>query len=285
MKLGKSWFVIVAVVLCLTARTVCAEDKAQVLKQASEKFEAVVNESAIRETMEKVGLFKKAGLSYQPSLVVPVEGVVGCKDDEQLRMLMGMYTFDANYALVFGRKQAFAAANELLNDIPDRLNLRGKLKFKTFTPDELKKVLDNPDDPANRDLYAKYVSTNIHDMIEASKSDPEMLPPYLDLSYGAIIESLYVACKLALAAGTNDQRLVTLFNEQAARVDKVRQALEAYAANPELDALVKRSQREAVLKPVAEILKTNRGNLTEPDVVTILSWIEPERTKVVGKCK
>ena len=122
-------------------------------------------------------------------------------------------------------------------------------------------------------------------MGEAAERDQKIMALFLDFSYGGIVQGLYVACKLALAAGTNDQRLVTLFNEQAARVDKVRQALEAYAANPELDALVKRSQHEAVLKPVAEILKTNRGNLTEPDVVTILSWIEPERSKVVGKCK
>jgi len=284
MKLARSWFVIMAAVLCLTAGTVLAADKAQELKQESGKLEVVVNESRVRQTLDKVGLFKKAGLSYQPSLVVPVEGVVGCKDNEQLRVLMGMYTFDANYALLFGKKQEFAAANGLRNDIPDRLNLRGKLKLKTFTPDELKKVLDNPDDPANRDLYVKYASANIHDMWEASKSDQEILQLFLDFGYGGVVQCLYVASKLALAAGTGE-KLVALFNEQAARLDKYDQALAAYAGNPELDAILKCSQREALLKPVAYILKAKKGNLAEPDVVKILSWVEPERSKVVGKCK
>ena len=283
MKLAKSWFVIMVAVLCLTAGTVLAADKAQELKQASEKVEAVANENQLRETMEKVGLFKQAGLSYQPSLVVPVEGIVGCKDHEQLRILLGMYTFDANYALLFGKKKEFAAGNGLRNEIPGRLNLRGKLKFKTFTPDELKKVLDNPDDPANRDLYVKYASANIHDMLEASKSDQEMAELLLDSSYGAIVQSLYVACKLALAAGTGE-KLVALFNEQAARLDKLNRALAAYAGNPELAAIMKCSQREALLKPVAAILVAKKGDLAEPDVVKILSWVEPEHSKVVGVC-
>jgi len=264
--------------------TALAADKAQVLQQAYEKIEILASESSVREMMDNVGLFKKAGLSYQPSLVVPVEGVVDCKDDEQLRMLAGMFTFDANYALLFGRKQEFAAANELRNDIPDRLNLRGKLKLRTFTPDDLKKVLENPDDPASRDLYVTYAIAAIHDMVEASKTDEEILDLFLDFAYGAIMHGLYVACKLALAAGTGEN-LVALFNEQAVRVDKVSQALLAYAADPELEALVESSQRESVFKPVAEILKAKKGNLAEADVMNILSLIEPEHSKVVAKCK
>jgi hypothetical protein len=197
---------------------------------------------------------------------------------------MGLYFFDANYALLFGKKQGFAAAYELINDIADRLNLRGKLKFKTFTPDELTKVLDNPDDPANRDLYVKYISANIYDMLEASKSDPENLSLFMDASYGAVVQCLYASCKLALAAGTGE-KLVALFNEQAGRLDKFRQLLAVNAGNPELDALAKRSQRERVLQPVAEILKTKKGNLAQADVVKILSLVEPERSKLVGKCE
>ena len=69
------------------------------------------------------------------------------------------------------------------------------------------------------------------------------------------------------------------------RFDKVQQALEAYAGNPELDALANRSERAPVMKFVTEILKAKKGNLEEADVNKILSLIEPERSKVVGKCK
>ncbi len=64
-------------VICLIAGAVFAADKAQAPKQASQKPVLVLDESQIRESLDKVGLFKKAGLSYQPSLAVPIEGVVG----------------------------------------------------------------------------------------------------------------------------------------------------------------------------------------------------------------
>jgi hypothetical protein len=284
MKLAKWWFVISAAVLCLIAWTAYAADKAEALQQASEKLEAVANESQLREMGDKVALFKEAGLSYQPSLVVPVEGLLDCKNDEQLRIFVGMYTFDANYALLFGKKQEFAAAYRQINDIPDRLKLMGRLKLRTFTPDELKQVVDNPDDPASHILYAKYTASNFHDMVEASKSDQEILALLLDAGYGAAVEGLYVSSKLALAAGTGPN-LVTLFNEQAARLDRVYQAMEAYAGDRELDALTKRSRHERLLKSALKILKTKKGNLAEADVEKILSFIEPVRSEVVSKCE
>lgn len=287
MKVGKMWFVSVAAVLCLfmTAGTVLAKEKAVVLREQTENLlKSLVTESRMKGAAENVNLFKKAGLSYQPSLVVPLQGVMECKDKEQLRVLMGMYNFDANYALLFGRKQEFAKAYELRNGIPGRLNLIGKFTFKRFTPEEIQKVLNNPDDPANRSLYTKYIAANMHDMLEAAKTDPEMLDLFLDFSYGAVIEGVYVVCKLSLAAGTGE-KLVPVFNDQTARLDMLWQALEAYEADPELDALVERSQRERIIKPVAEILRTNKGNLKETDVKQILSIIEPERNKVTLKCE
>jgi hypothetical protein len=284
MKLAKWWFVILGAVLCMIAGTALAAEKAQVSNQAAEKLEAVASESQLREMGDKVGLFKEAGLSYQPSLVVPVEGVVGCKSNEQLRILMGMYNFDANYALLFGKRQAFTATYGQMNDIPGRLNLRGRLNFKTFTPDELKQVFDNPDDPANHILYAKYAAANFHSLVEASNSDREILALLLDAGYGAAIEGLYVSSKLALAAGTGP-KLLALFNEQAVRLDRVYQAMEAYSGDPELDALTKRLPHERVLKSAIEILKTRKGNLTEADVTKILSLIEPVRSEVISKCE
>ena len=197
---------------------------------------------------------------------------------------MGVYNFDANYALLFGRKQEFAAAYDLRNDIPGRLNLLGRFKFKTFTPDEVKKILDKPDNPANRDLLINYVDVNLRDMLQAAKNDPEMLDLFLDFVYGSVIEGVYVASKLSLAAGTGE-KLIPLFNDQTDRLSKVWQALQAYSADPELDALAERTQRGRIMKPVIEILKAKKGNLGEADVKQILSIVEPERNKVAFKCK
>ena len=63
MKLGNTCLVVMAAVLCLclTAGTALAADKAQVLQQAYEKIKILASESSLRETMDNVGLFKKAG--------------------------------------------------------------------------------------------------------------------------------------------------------------------------------------------------------------------------------
>lgn len=286
MKLCKTWlFMMVAgLCLCLVPGTAPAADRAQVLKQGAEKLKALFGESEGKALMQNVDLFKQAGLSYQPSLVLPVEGLIGCKDKEQLRILLGMYAFDANYALLFGKKQEFGAANTLVvKSIPERLNMGGKLKFKTFTQDEIKKIADNPNDPANRDLYIKYVIANFHDLFQTAESDQEIMAMMVDALYGSIVQCLYVSSRLALAAGTGE-KLVDLFNDQAKRLDKFQQVLEAYAGDPELAGLVERPERQPVIRPVFELLKAKKGNLSEAYVKKILSSIEPERNKVVEKC-
>ncbi|MDD5206106.1 MAG: hypothetical protein PHS17_11835 [Desulfobacterales bacterium] len=286
MKLCKTWlFMMVAVLcLCLAPGTAPAADRAQVLKQGAEKLKALFGESEGKALMQNVDLFKQAGLSYQPSLVLPVEGLIGCKDKEQLRILLGMYAFDANYALLFGKKQEFGAANTLVvKSIPERLNMGSKLKFKSFTQDELKKIADNPNDPANRDLYIKYVIANFHDLFQAAESDQEIMATMVDALYGSIVQCLYVSSRLALAAGTGE-KLVDLFNDQAKRLDKFQQVLEAYAGDPELAGLVERPERQPVIRPVFELLKAKKGNLSEAYVKKILSSIEPERGKVAEKC-
>jgi hypothetical protein len=72
-----------------------------------------------------------------------------------------------------------------------------------------------------------------------------------DFVCGGVIEGVYIACKLSLAAGTGE-KLVPLFNEQTARLDKSWKVLEAYAADPELDTLAERPQRERIIKPVTD---------------------------------
>ncbi|MFZ5584710.1 MAG: hypothetical protein ACOZHQ_02145 [Thermodesulfobacteriota bacterium] len=274
-----------ALILALAAGAALAADKAQVLKEGAEKMEALICEAEGYAMAKKVGLFKEAGLAYQPSLTVPVTGVIACKNKEQLRILFGMYTFDSNYALLFGKKKEFAAAQALLRkDIPEKLKLADKLKVKGMTADELKKVAEAPDDPANRELFLKYAMANIHDLIAKSAKDPAVMDLMVDSFYGAAIQGLYVSCKLALGAGVGE-KLVALFNEQASRLDKANQLVEAYAGDKELAALVEKDERQPVLKPILALLKEKKGNLAEADVKKILALIEPERKALVKACK
>jgi hypothetical protein len=274
-----------AVLLCVGGGAALAADKAEVLKQGAEKMEALICESEGKALMQNVGLFKQAGLSYQPSLVVPLKGAWGCKDQKQLGMLMGAYAFDANYALLFGKKKEFAATNQLLaKDISNRLKMNGKIKITTFTPEELKKIAANPNDPANRELQIKYTIANLHASIQVAQTDAEFTGILVDSFYGATMEGLYVASKLALSAGAGD-KLLALFNEQAKRLDKTQQILEAYAGNAELLEMLGGGKRQAVLKSALELLKAKSGKLAKDDVKKLLALVEPERAAMVKVCK
>lgn len=271
--------------LTLSAGAALAADKAQVLKDGADKMESLICEAEGAAMTKKVGLFKEAGLAYQPSLTVPVTGVIACKKAEQLRVLYGMYAFDANYALLFGKKKEFLGAQALVRkEIPEKLKLAGKLKVKGMTAEELKKVAEDPASPASRELYMKYVLANIHEFIAMSAKDPAVMDLMVDSFYGAAVQGLYVSCKLALGSG-GGEKLVALFNEQATRLDKANQLIEAYAGNKELLAMVEKDQRQKVLGPALALLKEKQGNLSEADVKKLLALVEPERKALVKACK
>ena len=78
---------------------------------------------------------------------------------------------------------------------------------------------------------------------------------------------------------------MALFNDQARRVDKTLRALDVFADDPYLAGLVGHAEREPVLKPVFDLLSHMRGNLTEGYVKAILARVEPERSKVIARCK
>lgn len=278
---------VLMVILALgaTAGAVRAADQAQVLKDGAAKMEALICESEGQAMGQKLALFKQAGLAYQPSLMAPLTGVIACKNAEQMRVLYGMYTFDANIALVFGKKKEYVETQQLLRqELTDKLKLSDKLQVQGMTAEELKKVAENPDDPANRELFIKYAFANIHAWIALSASDPEVMHLMVDSFYGATIQGLYVSCKLALGAG-GGEKLVALFNEQASRLDKADQIVGAYAGDRELSVLVDKDERQKVLKPIIALLQEKKGNLAEADLKKILAQVEPQRAALVAPCK
>lgn len=278
---------VLMVVLALGASSgaALAADKAQVLQEGAAKMESLICEAEGQAMVQKLSLFKQAGLGYQPSLTVPLQGVIDCKTPRQLRALYGMYAFDSNYALLFGKKKEFVEAERLVRkELPAKLNLSGMLNVLGMTPEEMKKVAEDPDNPANRELFIKYTIANVHIWITLAAKDPEVMELMVDSFYGAAIQGLYVSCKLALGAG-GGEKLVALFNEQASRLEKAQQIVEAYAGNQELAKLVDKDQRQKVLTPVLALLKDKQGNLAEADLKKVLALVEPERAALVKICK
>lgn len=276
---------ITAFALLLATTPLLAAKPDPKLEKAAKTFLDVMGGDEGFALMKNVTILKKAGLSYQPELVVPTAGVIDCKSKEQLRVLMGMYTFDANYAGVFGNKKQFLASRKVMyEDIVEKLDLPALRKIRALTPARLKKVAEDPSQPANREALLANWREQIDKQIKMAAKDPELMDVYVDAWYGAAVECLYLSCKLALATGVGDA-MIALFNYNATKLSKIDQVLEAFADDKELAAMVEHGERKQLIDPIVKILKDKKGKLTKEDVGKILALIEPVRAPLVKICK
>ncbi|RJR33158.1 MAG: hypothetical protein C4576_28460 [Desulfobacteraceae bacterium] len=286
MKSGK-WnvFITTAVLsVFLFAGAAPAADRAEVLKRTADKLTALYGEKDFRDMMEGVELFKKAGLSYQPSLVYPLEGIIECKDKTQLQTLLGIYLFDLNYAMVFGKTKEAAATNAVVVDIVKRLKLDEKVKPQILSADDLKRIAEKPNDPAGREIFIKYMMSNMRGLVTAAQSDPEVLESAVNAVMGATFMSLYVASELGLASGSGE-KLVTLFNEQSSRMKKAQQIIESLLEDPGLAEFAKSSMRAKNLEHYLGVVMAKKGNMDESDLKKILSRTRPYWQEFSEKCK
>lgn len=286
MKLGKMMTAILAasLALLLISAPLLAAPANPTLEKAAKQAIKLLGGAEGLAMMKNVALLKKVGLSYQPSLTVPIDGVIDCKSKEDLRVLLGMYLFDTNYAAVFGKKKEMLAIRAMVaKQIPDKLEVTSLSKAKQILPEKLKKIAQEPDKKANREALLKNWMAEIDKMFKAAAKDPKLMDVLMDATYGLTIEGVYVSCKLAQSAGPGDT-LVALFNYNVARLTSLAKALDAFAADKELAAMVELGKRQKVIGPVLDIYKAKKGKLDQNDVTKILAIVEPVRSPIVKKC-
>jgi len=276
---------IAAFALILAATPLLAAQPNPKLEKAAKVFLDVMGSDEGLALMQNVAILKKAGLSYQPELVVPTAEVIDCKSNEQVRILMGMYAFDTNYAAVFGKKKEFLASRKVMfEDITEKLDLPALRKIRAMAPARLKKVAEDPGQPANRKALLANWRDQMKKQMALAAKDPELMDVYVDSLYGSMIECLYVSCKLALSSGLGDA-MIALFNYNALRLTNLEKVLQAVADDKELAAMMERGERKQVTDPVLKILKNKKGKLTKEDVGKILALVKPVRTPLVKQCK
>ena len=285
MRTGKWYAFMTAAVLSvlLVAGLAPAADRAEVLKRTADKLANLYGEKDILGMMENVELFKKAGLSYQPSLVLPLD-IIECKNQAELQTNFGAYLFDLNYAMVFGKVKEAAATNAQVAGIIKRLKMDEKVKFKTLSADDLKRILENPTDPATREVFSKCIASSMQGIVTAAQTDAEVLEFAINAVMGATFQCLYVACQLGLAAGPGE-KLVALFNEQLSRMSRAQQIIEVLEGDPDLARFAKTSMRVANIKSALEMVKEKNGNLDESDLRKILTRLKPVYTAFIGGCR
>jgi hypothetical protein len=231
---------------------------------------------------QQVDLYKKAGLSYQPQLALPL--VVDCKDEEALRTLLGMYTFDANYAMAFGKaKESLETRKFIQEKLTPRLKERDKFTYDSPDPALVEKVLRDPNDAKSRRQMNEYVAAQFKKLAKAAEKDPEIMEVLVEGMYGTAIQGLYVASTLAMDMLVTPQ-IVTLFKEQSKRL-KLFDKLIHNLKDETIRGILEQRERCAVVDTLVARLSAAKGKLT-PQLIRDIQAIAAEaRAKYAQPCK
>ena len=272
-----------AFILSVAVPVRAQEDKAAKINQYVDQFYEMIPKDS--ELMKKVKLIKDADLTYQKSLTVPVSDILDCKSKEELRLLLGIYIFDTNYAMVFDKRKEVQEAWELgFQKTMDKLALHGEFGVAMLPGADLKEMLENPLDSQLRGIIIRDVLRQVTAILKRARENPEFLEVVVDEFYGAILEVLYVVCKLALNENLSGKKMVALFNGLEESLGGFTKVEAIFAGDEYFEKIFEKGERAEVLDPIQAILKTNNGKLSVEDVKRILSIIEPIRNQVVRKC-
>ena len=270
-------------ILPVAAQVMAQEDESAKINQYVDQFSEIIPKDF--ELMAKIQLIKDADLTYQKSLTVPVADLLDCKSKEELHLLLGIYIFDTNYAMLFDRRKEVQEAWELgFQKTMEKLALYGEVGVAMLPAADLKEMLENPTDQNMRSIFVRDILKQIEAILKRARKGPEFLSVVVDEFYGAIIEGLYVVCKLAQNEDLDKKKVVALFNglqESLGGFDKM-EAI--FAGDKRFEDMFRKAERDEVLNPIHTLLTTKEGKLKVEDLKEILSIIEPIRNRVVRKC-
>ena len=119
-------------------------------QQAVEKIRAAFDEKTIRQGLDEVRYFKKAGFIYQPALSVPRSGTCPIEEIwDQKAVMSGMVACDRTNAFFYGTYEDLRQETEILRKLMPQVAPLG------VTPEEqktLQKEMDTPCWPDASDM-------------------------------------------------------------------------------------------------------------------------------------
>ncbi len=265
----KSLFAIVFVTTLLTAPVVHSAEYQSDLSYISNQIITRIDDGDITEMMQQVDLYRQAGLSYQPGLAVPLS--VKGRDSRELEVLLGMFTFDANYAMVFGRAAESLDIRMFMRmQVLPRMQQSSKVDFIPVNQSVLEKLMRNPQDEQARKALNEHIASQVRRNAELAEDDLEVMQMLIFGYYGAIMQGLYVATSLAMNLPVTPE-LQELFEYQLVRM----QYLDELIHNLEHSQIQKVLGQEkicAFVDPIIERLLVSRGELT-PELIKDLNNI------------
>ncbi len=128
----------------------------------------LLDSDAIVNSIQDIGLLKKAGFIYQPDLTItgemcPVDG-----SQDQLAVLSGMLAADRMYAFYFGDVSDAAKKNELLQQ------LVGK-PLPTLNNKDMARIRKAPHSQESANILARFRQQELSRLLEAARQDDQLL--------------------------------------------------------------------------------------------------------------
>ncbi len=255
------------------------------LEKTAEKMMALYGNGKIAEMMKAREQLKKAGLSYQASLTLPLEGLADCSNQDALSVFCGMYWVDVGYANVFHKtKEAQRVVELVRTQLHPRLAVSRQLKsLGIVDPKIVRKMMENPDDLKFREEMREAVNKQIEKYIELAKTDSAMMVFMINQSYGALVEGLYQIFSLAVNEKIGPE-IISLFTNQADKISRFLELLNTLVEN-ELEQIADGEQRANMIAPIRDTIMTNEGKLSQDDAKRILADIKTIRDSYLNLCK
>lgn len=266
--------------LALFAGTAFAKE----LSYYTEKVQQQLTRKNLTSMMDVTRLLKDAGASFQQALTAQPTLAERMKPGESLRVMVGVYQFDAVYAAAFGQKGKVVEALRAQNLVIDRLNLRGKIDLSAIFPNELNRMLKNPETATFSeivDAYAKNAS-RFKDLMK----EPVGFETIESSLYGFLLEGLYVITQ-AVMQMNYDPRLKSVL---AAAERDMRMAIgiyatfdndEDYAKYVDPESYNERGERLAWLSQIFDLIARKKGDLTKSEADSAARLIARKRAEIV----
>lgn len=260
-----------------------AGDDAEAMRKASALWREVFGPGRQPSILARNELFKEAGLSYQGSLTVPLQGSYSCRSESQLRVLSGMLAFDASYAVMFGRrKEFFDTVQFLTSDIGQRVDGIDALPLPVAVRGLRKALAEDFSNEETLKSYADQGRKQLGILVEKAATDPLAMTMLMDYWYGWSVQGLYVASSLAQTAEGGDE-LARLFNRQmqnSQQLEKLYSALEG----TQLGKRVSQPDRSSLFRAVSQLIQSKQGAMGRKDFRTLLGLVQGPRSELVRPC-
>lgn len=254
--------IIFAFVLAITLLTSPAAHSAEYqsdLSYVSNQIISRVDDGDITQMMQQLDLYRHAGLSYQSSLTVPMS--VRNKGNDELAVLLGMFTFDANYAMVFGRMaESIDIRMFIRNTLLPRMKQGNRVDFTPARQGLMERLMRNPQDEQARKMLNEHVASQIKRNAELAEKDLEIMQMLVYGYYGAMIQGLYVATSMSMSLPLTPE-IKDLFEYQLIRLQYLDELIHNLE-HSDIREVLGQEKICSIIDPIIERLQVTRGELT-----------------------